>query len=533
MSKRSHLAFLAFLIALLAAVTWQYLPQDTPSVDLTYEIDLENVSLGSLVITLIVEGPLPRNLLLEFPPGVFGDQSNGVTVRSPSAHELDRTGHTMRPLAINTIDGGWRVTCSRAQRVGFIYWVDLNRIEQQELDIRKYISTPIAGGLRAAGFEVFLGPTNVHAENITVAIHNPGNRPLLVPWPALMNRETPVVVQAETDPVPDRSHQEAHLGHGQGYQPLVAALDPDGRPRHQPPATVRSPHIPPVTANLLYHPRDMADLNNSLLICGDIRTATTQARDCVIRFATDRNWLFSDADVLDLVRRIARTEIGFFGSAPTAQITVLLAANEVQGPGRFDTYGIHTGSSVLVFLDPETNWGLLEEQAASVIAHEMFHGWLGEAILQTDPQTLWFTEGATTWYSARMLTAAGIWEPDHSRWILLRRLQDDYAASPLLGKISVAEAAAEVMASAQQVRFAYAGGVAACLALDQHLTLATGLQRPLDQVLRHLYENRAEGPLSRESLAAAVQTVTGIDCRNWLDRHVYGKTALPPPDRLI
>ncbi len=184
-------------------------------------------------------------------------------------------------------------------------------------------------------------------------------------------------------------------------------------------------------------------------------------------------------------------------------------------------------------VDPDVTWGELEDRAASVISHEMFHGWLGEAIPQSDPATLWFTEGATTWFAARMLTAAGVWTPDHTRAVLEARLDRDYRANPLLGTVSVADAAAEVMAGADQVRFAYAGGMAACAALDQWLGERSGLDHPLDQVLRRLYDTRDGHDLSRASLQEAVHAVTGVDCAAWLDDHVYGKTALPPSDRLI
>jgi predicted metalloprotease with PDZ domain len=212
---------------------------------------------------------------------------------------------------------------------------------------------------------------------------------------------------------------------------------------------------------------------------------------------------------------------------------VILAANRITGEEKFDIYGVHTGSSVLVMMDPSTSWVDLEGQSASVIAHEMFHGWLGEAIPQQDPEMLWFTEGATTWYAARMLTAAGVWTPDHSRAVLEARLERDYRLSPLKSQMSISEAAKEVMASPEQVRFAYAGGVNACMNLDQWLAELTGKTRPLDQVLRHLYENRDGSPLTRLAFEKAVLEATGIDCSVWLDDHVYKKTTLPAAIRLI
>lgn len=490
---------------------------------LTYEVDLTEAPQGVLTVTLIAEGKLPPQLSLEFPPGVFGDTRNGLNLLRPTAHSLKGNGTMGRPLTVDETGAGWRLGTRGLDRVGFIYRVDLARPYSLETDIRKFISTPVSGGVRFAGFEVFLEPTNAEVSDIAVTVHNPHNLAVLVPWPALVKHPT-TVSNDSRGPLAD-----AHLGYGQGYNPSTRP----GVQKTNLNVAPKTGNLAPVPLNLLYHPRDLADLNNALLICGDIRTLNSQAKDCVIQFATDRDWLFPDHDTLELVRRIARTEMGFFGSAPTEQITVLLSANEVRATDGFDVYGVHTGSSILVMLHPETTWGMLEEQAASVIAHEMFHGWLGEAITQVDPQTMWFTEGATTWYSARMLNAAGIWSPQHARQVLTDRLNRDFVGSEKRGKVSIASAAADVMGDAEMVRYSYASAVAACMALDQWLAQQSGLVRPLDEVLRHLYNTSGDGDFSRIVLENAVFAVTGVDCHDWLESYVYGVRNLPPVDRLI
>ncbi len=491
---------------------------------LTYEVDLTNAPTGLLTVTLIAEGKLPPQLSLEFPQGVFGKSGGGLNLVRPSAHSLKDNGEMGRSLTVDQTPAGWRLGTRGLHRVGFIYRVDLAKTHTLETDIRKYISTPVSGGVRFAGFEVFLEPTNASVDDITVTVHNPHELQVLVPWPALVKNQN----RADTrGPLAD-----AHLGYGQGYNPGAGSRS---RMPGQASGGSAGDHgaTAPVPTNLLYHPHNLADLNNALLVCGDIRTLSSQARDCVIQFATDRDWLFSNQDALELVRHIARTEMGFFGSAPTQQITVLLSTNEVRATEGFDVYGVHTGSSILVMLHPETTYGLLEEQAASVIAHEMFHGWLGEAITQLEPETMWFTEGATTWYSARMLNAAGIWSPHHARQVLTDRLNRDFVMSPQRGKTSIASAAADVMGDAELVRFSYAGGVAACMALDQWLAGQSGLERPLDEVLRYLYEHSDDVAFSRQSLEDAVFAVTGVDCSVWLESYVYGVQSLPPVERLI
>jgi len=520
---------LAGLTVLLAVAIKFAIPGRISPIEITYEVDLAAAPQGAMVITLMASGDLPRQLDLEFPPGVFGDAGNGVNTGLPSAHGLNEDGSQGMALGLERGAEGWRLHTRGQSRVGLIYRVDLTRTQQAETDIRRHISTPIRGGLRAAGFEVFLQPVGVPVDRITVTLHNPSGLPVLVPWPALAHGgEIPPTQPKDPAADPAQDVAPAHLGFGQRYQPVD-----EQTAAGQMVAVDKAAPTAVVPANLFFHPRDLAELNNAILLCGEIRTATAQAHDSVIQYATDREWLFDDSDALNLVRRIARTEMGFWGSSPTEQITVLMAANEVNSSEGFDLYGVHTGSSVLLMLHPETTLGLLKEQAASVIAHEMFHGWLGEAIPQTDPETLWFTEGATTWYAARMLASAGVWTPEHARNTLTSRLERDYATSDLLGKLSVADAAAEVMANRAQVSFAYAGGVAACLALDQWLAENTGRRRPMDEILRHLYTQGDGTPLSRASIERAVIAVTGLDCSAWLDEYVYGPTPLPPVDRVL
>ena len=509
-------------LVILGFATYFVIPGSPTPIQLTYEMDLQHAPAGRLVITMTAEGDLPRHLNLEFPPGVFRDARNGVSYHSATANELNPDGSQGKSLELEKVRDGWRVATRKAKRVGFIYLVDLNRANSLEGDVRRHISTPVKGGLRVAGFEAFLQPVGPEVDDITVTIHNPDNLKVLVPWPALVKSSD--LAMRNQPPVP--IHQ-ANISQGQGYLPT-----PDVAPRNGTDPG-KAPTTRPVPANLLFHPQSLADLNNALLVCGDLQVVSTQVRDCVIQLATDHLWSFPLDSALDMVRQIARTEMGFFGSAPTSQITVILAANRISGQDNFDVYGVHTGSSVLVMMDPNTTWGDLMDQSSSVIAHEMFHGWLGEAIPQKDPDMLWFTEGATTWYAARMLTATGIWSPDHARAVLEARLERDYKRSPLKAQMSVAKAASEVMAGADQVRFAYAGGVSACMNLDQWLTELTGKQRPLDLVLRHLYETRDGSPLTRLALENAILETTGVDCRAWLDSHVYKKTTLPTVIRLI
>ncbi|PJA77004.1 hypothetical protein CO151_00700 [bacterium CG_4_9_14_3_um_filter_65_15] len=513
------LAVLAVIPVLIYALVHRAQGPSSAPLDLTYELDLGAAPRGELGVTLMVTGSLPEHLEIGLAPTSFSGADPLHRIVRFTAWELDDGGIRLRELPSRRTADTWQIDSRGVARLAVSYRVLLPVVSRGQGDIRHHISAPVDGGVRAAGFEVFLQPQPFAGGDITVAVHNPLALTFLSPWPALVRSDGAIAA-----PHPETGR--ASVASGLGYRPF----DGDKIPR----ATASTdPTAAPVPSNLLFHPRDLADMGNALLACGNLRTAVTQARGTVIQLGTDRDWPFTLADACDLAAAIARTEIGFFGGAPSNQITILLAANDITAAGGFDAYGLHTGSSVLVLLNPATTPEQLHEDVASIIAHEMFHGWLGEAIPQTDPETLWFTEGMATWFAARMLHACGIWTPAHAREVLADRLSRNYAESPLLGRMSVAGAAAEVMASPEQVRFAYAGGVAACIALERRLAARSGMMQPLDEVLRVLFDRYRDRPLSRENLVQVIHEVTGVDCALWLDSYVYGTSALPPVEQLI
>jgi len=460
---------------LLAVVFLRLLPGAGEPLDVTYEIDLGSVAEGELAVTLVISGDLPRKLALAFPPGVFDRKGSSVQPVEVAARALGADGRPGERLFVTPTENGWLVDGIRGSRAGFTYRLALGTVSRGEADIRRHISGRTAGGLRAAAFEILVQPVDVRLGDLGVSFRNPEQLPLVVPWSGGL--------AASAEAVPE---------------------------------------------NVLYRPRDRGDLNNALIACGrDLRVWTVDLAEVRLRVATDHDWYFADDDLTTLLRRIAATEIDFFGEAPQALITCLVAPNRIAASGGFDIYGAHTGSSLILWLDPQTTYAALRERAASVVAHEMFHGWLGEAIRQREPDTLWFTEGATSLYAVRLLVTAGIWSPDHAQTQLATRLERDLYGNPRHGEVAIADAAAMVMADAETIRLGYAGGMAACLGLERWLVAGGAPAEPLDALLRHLYAHRDESPLTRQSLEAAITATTGLDAAAWLARHVYGTETLP------
>jgi len=486
------------LLAGLAGATFYALPRAPGPVSLSYEVSLAGAGQGKLTVYLTLHGKLPRGLRLITPaglaPGAAGGATSGVTTTLLSASHPLGDGRAGPELPVEQTNEAWVLRHAGQRETRLVYQVTLDQASALDQDIRNHLSAAAAGGVRIAGFHSFLLPERILIEDLSVRFRQTTGGRLAAPWP--------------TGPATA------------GLPALrTAGLLPGNR-------SIRDPHQ-------VFLPADLRDLGNSLIAWGDLRPLEREVEGCSLRLAMSDRWLFADTDLMHLLTRIAAAEISFFGSAPHPAILVLVAPNPVLAREGFDYYGVHLGQSVLLFLAPETTFADLSEQAASVAAHEMFHGWLGEAIRQEDPAMLWFVEGATTWYAARFLAEAGIWSPRRAAAVLRDRIERDYHTSRLLHAESIAAAAAGVMRDGDNTRFAYAGGCLAAAALDRRLAGTDPARHPLDDILRRLYERRSAEALSRRDLEAAVLAVTGIDCAAWLDRHVYGKEPLPPLDPMF
>lgn len=471
-------------------------PGGSHRLDLDYTIALSEVTQGHLAITLLMSGSLPEpcRLVLPLRDTPLDLESSGPgapTLLVQEASHLRRDGSVSHTLSLTQDGNGWLLHHRGGDLTRMSYLVDLPRTSSLVEDIRLHLTGPLNDGFQAAGYHLFLVPDRCDSCQVSVRFRDAKGGQLAVPW---------------------RRHRALASGAVSGN---VGNIPPND------------------SQDTVFYPSDLRDLYASLLAWGDLRLLTREVSGCTLRLGVGSSWLFSDHDLARLMERIAGAEIEFFGSAPHPVILCLIAPNPIRAREGFEYYGVHVGHSLQLFLDPETTYADLTERAANVAAHEMFHGWLGEAIMQDDTQMLWFVEGVTTWFATRFLQETGLWNSWRAENVVGERIDQNYYDNPLLGEMSVAEAAAGIMSNATTTRFAYAGGALAAANLDRWLATTSGAIRPLDEVLQHLYQHRDGTPLTRGDLVTAVGAVTGADCNEWLDLYVYGKETLPRLETLF
>lgn len=465
-------------VLLAGALWWASLRGERP-LDLAYTVDLTEAAAGRLTVTMAFGGTVPRTLTLARPAGLFGDAAGRPPVSELAAWNHTQDGSRGAPLPWQADGDRWRVDASSARgaAASVRYTVTLAPPPAGSADIRGHVSAAAPGGWRAGAFHLFLVPEGTATRAVAVRFVNAA-------------------------------------GAGAGGAGRLAAPWPAGG----------------TADGVIYRPADLDDLANALLAEGDLRVREEDAGGCTLRIALRGAWDFPDAELGRLLRRLAAAEVAFFGGAPQPSALVLVEPNPLPAAAGFDYLGLHAGHSVLLLLEPRTTWADLADKAASVAAHELFHGWLGEAIRPAGPDLAWFVEGATTWYTARFLVETGTWTAERAEWVVGARIDQHYARSALLGRETVAGAAADLLRDGETTRFAYAGGCLAAASLDAWLAGEdAGARHPLDAVLRDLYARRAEGPLDRAALEAAARRAAGRDCGPWLDQFVYGKQVLRRP----
>lgn len=263
------------------------------------------------------------------------------------------------------------------------------------------------------------------------------------------------------------------------------------------------------------------DLLSTVVVSGDYRLLSTRTGRTELHLAIAGEWSFADGELMDVIRRIVSGEMALFGASPHERYLFVCDRNPVRGGKGFNLYGMHFTGSMILLLDPRLDRSELFGTPMSIIAHEFFHNWNGEALRPRSDGFLWFTEGVTVYYSYKVLVDMNIITPRQyarKREGIARR----YGENVYLESVPVGKAANSDLADKDMVNLLYDGGFLAAEALDNHIVSTTGGRLRLIDVLRSMYE-KAEGPVCIDEavLVEAIRRMCGSDIRAFLDDMIH------------
>ncbi len=178
-----------------------------------------------------------------------------------------------------------------------------------------------------------------------------------------------------------------------------------------------------------------------------------------------------------------------------------------------------------------------------LISHEYFHSWNVKRLRPAEfarydyaqenyTELLWFFEGFTSYYDDLLLRRAGLLD-DAGYLRLLNKSVNQLQQTPGRRVQSVAQASFDAWVKYYRVdentpnaTVSYYGkGALVALCLD--LTLRTGGQGSLDDVMRALWQRCKAGPMAESDLLAVLQELSGRSWSRELRQWVHGTAELP------
>jgi predicted metalloprotease with PDZ domain len=240
--------------------------------------------------------------------------------------------------------------------------------------------------------------------------------------------------------------------------------------------------------------------------------------------------------LVDYCKRIAETEIAFFGDAPFHRY---LFEFRTTNTGTGGAGGLeHLGSTEIGTVS------LVDDRVRSVIAHEYFHLWnvkrirpyvLGPFDYVDPPRTrnLWWSEGVTSYYGDLLSRRGGL-NTDDEYLKHLGATITELQNTPARLKVSADESSLHVFDANNSQGYGglsyYTKGELVGLCLDLKIRQLTAGRRSLDDVMRALWAQvrHGDGPgFGEDDIKKTVNRVSGHDLSDYYDTLARSTDELP------
>jgi hypothetical protein len=188
-------------------------------------------------------------------------------------------------------------------------------------------------------------------------------------------------------------------------------------------------------------------------------------------------------DAVPAVAEVARTMIAAYSSStgrgPHAPVRILIERSKEEGVTR----GTHTDAGLVVELPSILP---LSEPAKELIAHELFHDWLGTQLVGDD-SLVWFSEGFTDYFALWHAAAHGLTTPNRFANRILS-IEREARSSSSFGRVKFADTGIQWRDDdGPNETLAYRGGALLAFVVDAELR--RNHSQSVSAVIRGLFES--------------------------------------------
>jgi hypothetical protein len=252
---------------------------------------------------------------------------------------------------------------------------------------------------------------------------------------------------------------------------------------------------------------DIADADLAVLAVGrGLRISTAAAAGLTLTLVSAGDWVFNDAEALDLASKVLKTDRDMFGAWPSRRATLILFP--FPQSGSTDNWTAETrGFSVTLLTAKLPSKVAALAQLSSPLTHEFLHFWVPNGLNLTGDYD-WFYEGFTVYQAAQMAVRMGLLT--FQEFLnAISRAYDGYSLSVDRDRWSLLEASKRRWTVGNYA--VYAKSMLVAFLYDLNLRGLSHNKRSLDDVYRTIFREygseQARAGQGSDGSAAALKTL--------------------------
>lgn len=233
---------------------------------------------------------------------------------------------------------------------------------------------------------------------------------------------------------------------------------------------------------------NIADASRAVFFLGKLRERTTKVGEMNLRVAISGEWEFRDEEVFSLAEAIAREQAVLVGSNEQGESLVTLGPFPQPLTG-LRSSGVTVGKTVVLLLNPNSNFDQTFKHFRRHLAHEMFHFYLPNAF-QIRENFDWFWEGFTRYVA--LLTLTRLHLIDLREYLdAINAEYEAYLFNPARTQISLIAASPEKFTTAASYDLIYRKGMFVAALYDFELRWQSRGKLNLADAMKALYKDYA------------------------------------------
>ncbi len=191
------------------------------------------------------------------------------------------------------------------------------------------------------------------------------------------------------------------------------------------------------------------------------------------------------------------------------------------------TDGEAIGNNISMMLEPAGD-PMSQMIARFIFAHEFFHLWNGKSFVPESEDSEWFKEGFSNYYTLKALHHIGVLNDDSYLATLGDFFYQRYDTDDGVGRLSMTDGSLKH----EHWGLIYGGGLLVAIAQDLQIRAATGNERSLDDLMRHMFDVYTEDHYDNADVERVLDELSGTSQEDFFDRYVRGVERLPIGDFL-